>query len=224
MDTVTPTEIEPLGYGPEEAGAAIRQAQDELERAVQHANLTKDPLRLPLGALAVTLGAMHKLFVANLTHHRLVAGEMDRRAEEVARHPIDPLALQALVKAAATGADRRAGDLARAQARRTAMIAGAILAGSVLTTAAVFGLGGYWWGHSSAVASIHETEAGLDAAFAAGPEAATGWMNLMRLNDLNKVLAACAGDRGYTDPNGRRACNAPLWLEPERPGAPPKAR
>ncbi len=212
------TPAEPTALDPEGIGEAIRYAQGELERSVQQANLTKDPLRLPLGALSVTLGAMHQLFTANVEQSRSVAADLDRRAAEVARHPIDPAAIEALTKAAATGADRRAAAIAREHSRRTSLT----IALAIVVPAALALMSGYVWGHASAVRGVHETEAGLDAAFRDGPDSAAGWLNLMRLNNLPKVLAACASDRAFRDPSGRGACNAPLWLQP--PTAPPPPR
>ncbi len=192
--------------------AAVLAAQADIQSSVEKAGLRDDPYRYPLAALSHALG----LFPGFI--------QQVRRASEEGRSPLEAAAVARVEKAAAAGAARYGADLARAQARRTAMLAGAILAGSVLTTAAVFGFGGYWWGHSAAVAQVHETEAGLIAAFEGGPDAAAGWMTLMQLNDAKAVLAACAGDRGFTDPSGRRACNAPLWVDAGKPPAPPKGR
>jgi hypothetical protein len=68
MDGVAPPA---LALEPEELGEAISHAQHELERAVREGGLSKDPMRLPLGALAVTLGAMHKLFAATVEQFHL---------------------------------------------------------------------------------------------------------------------------------------------------------
>ena len=38
---------------PDAVGEALRDAQASLEQAVVHGNLSKDPMRFPLGALAV---------------------------------------------------------------------------------------------------------------------------------------------------------------------------
>ena len=101
--------------------------------------------------------------------------------------------------------------------RNTALIAAAVLFGSVLGAF----LGGYWWGSSSAQAGIHETETGLQAAFNDGPKAAQDWLNLMTWNDVVYSLSLCRGD-GISIQHGRTACMVPLWIE--KPQAPPPPR
>jgi hypothetical protein len=101
--------------------------------------------------------------------------------------------------------------------RNTALIAAAVLVGGIL---AAF-VGGYWWGDSSATADIRETEAGLEAAFNNGPEAAQDWLNLMTWNDVIHSLSLCQGD-SISIQQGRRGCMVPLWIE--KPVAPPPPR
>jgi hypothetical protein len=92
--------------------------------------------------------------------------------------------------------------------RNTALLAAAVLTGSILAALA----GGYWWGSSSATAAFRVTEAGLQAAFADGPGAARDWLNLMTWNDPRQALARCRGD-AVAIQYGRRACGVPLWIE-----------
>ena len=73
--------------------------------------------------------------------------------------------------------------------------------------------GGYWWGRSAARADIRQTEAGLQAAFSRGPEAAKDWLALMIWNDPRKALAQCQGP-AVSVQDGRRVCMVPLWVEP----------
>src|SRR4051812_23568129 len=170
------------------AGEAVRHAQAELERAVRDGNLSRDPMRYPLGALAVTLGAQHQLHVSSVRQLRAAITDLERQvssAVEIARQPVDPAAIVRLEQAAVTGADRRAAVLARAHNGRTVLIAAAILVGAVL----VAGSAGYWAGRRSQLV----TEAALSqAAFRDGADAAKGWLNLMRVNDWHAVWAACA--------------------------------
>jgi len=102
--------------------------------------------------------------------------------------------------------------------RNSVLIAAAVLAGSIL----VAGVGGYWWGQSSATAAIRETEVGLRAAFNNGPTAARDWLNLMTWNDVTQALSQCQGDSVSTQ-GGRRACNVPLWVEKPVSPPPPQA-
>jgi hypothetical protein len=131
------TAAQPAGADPPtlapEVSASIRAAQDELAHAVQAANLTGDPMRHALEALSAHLGAMHKLIAdGNLT----LAAQVER-----AQRPISDDDLARLERAAATGAERRAGELARAHNWRHVMIGAGIL---VLAIGVGFG-GGYWW-------------------------------------------------------------------------------
>lgn len=96
--------------------------------------------------------------------------------------------------------------------RNSVLIAAAVLVGSILAS----GIGGYWWGESSATADIRETEAGLRAAFNNGPAAARDWLNLVTWNDPEKALSQCHG--GVLQA-GRRECDVPLWIE--KPVSPP---
>ena len=99
--------------------------------------------------------------------------------------------------------------------RNTALIAAAVLVGSILGAFT----GGYWWGDSSATAAIRETEAGLRAAFNDGPKAARDWLDLMTWNDPENALAQCSGN-AVSIQYGRRACGVPLWIE-KLPSPPP---
>lgn len=127
-------------------------------------------------------------------------------AIEEAKGPVDPAGVVRLEQAAATGAARRAAELARAHTWRTIIIVAAVLVGAVV----ISGAGGYWVGRRSQLV----TEADLPAAaFRDGPAAADTWLNLMRANDGNAVRAACAASTTVTD-GGRKACGVGLWVEP----------
>ena len=196
----------------DEASEAVRHAQAELERAVREGGLTKDPLRLPLGALAVTLGAQLKLHRANVVALQAVTSSF-----EAPRPPIDQAAVNRIEMAAANGAARRVDLLSRAHFWRTAMLGAAAMA----SIAVAAGFGGYIAGRSKQVALTRDTEAGVSAAFRDSPASAAMWLNLMRSNDPAQALAECKGKAG-TVIDGRRACSVPMWLDPPRtvvPGA-----
>jgi len=107
--------------------------------------------------------------------------------------PVEPAALERLERSAATGADRRAVDLARAHNLRTLLIYGGAFAGAVLLA-----LGGrFALGRSSANAAVAQTERRLAAAFEDGPDAAAAWVGLMEANDLRAALANCRGSSVY---------------------------
>jgi hypothetical protein len=96
----------------------------------------------------------------------------------------------------------------------TALILVALTVGSLA--------GGYWWGRSTALSSIHEPEAGLQIAFEAGAGAVQKWLNLMQWNNITTALSQCMGTSVYSE-LGCKACAAPLWIEPPHPeGSPPQ--
>jgi hypothetical protein len=191
----------------DEFATQIRQAQDELSESVERAGLARDPYRFVVGAIAHTLGVFPSVL------QRL------ERAVERARQPIDPASLERLEAAAASGAARRAAELARASNLRTFLLAGTITACTLLAT----GAGGYWWGRHAQVEAIVSTEAGLAAtAFRDGPAAAASWLNLMRSNDVDIMLATCTG-KAVVVVDGRRACGLAAWLDPP-PNPPPRTR
>lgn len=190
-----------------EAGAedgtadAIRRAKGELERAVAKAGLANDPLRYALGGIAAALDA----FQAGI---------------EAVHRPIDPAALKRLEVAAATGAARRAAELARAHTRRTALL----YVGGVLLGMGLAGAGGLLWGRTSVEHAAERTERRLAAAFQDGAEAAEGWAILMENNDLRRALDLCTGTRSYADQSGRKICLLPLYVEAPRRAAPAEER
>jgi len=51
------------------------------------------------------------------------------------------------------------------------------------------------------------------AAMAAGPDAAAAWGTLMAANDPVQALAACKKSVS-ANPEGRRYCSMPVWLDP----------
>jgi hypothetical protein len=220
VDALIPPED--VAVGVEDLGAAIRHAQAELERAVREGGLSRDPMRLPLGALAVTLGAIEKLFLATVAQFRITSEDLDHRltvAVQKANQPTDLKAMERLCIAAARGASQEVLALVRAHNRRTTLVAGVVLAGAMLFA----GIAGFCWGRWSANSDIHETELTLSKAFKDGPEAASDWANLMTNNDLLSAMATCTGSRVVVQ-DGRRACAMPLWLDPMQERGPPPLR
>jgi hypothetical protein len=93
--------------------------------------------------------------------------------------------------------------------RNTALLAAAVLVGVAF---ACLG-GGYLWGGNDARADIHETEAGLRAAFSDNAADANNWMLLMDWNDLGHALSTCGNANRAILDHGRHACLVPLWTE-----------
>lgn len=102
--------------------------------------------------------------------------------------------------------------------RNTALLA----AGALVAAVVVAFAGGVWWGNSTAEASIHQTQAGLVAAFNGGPDTARLWLDLMTWNNPIDALAQCTRNFSLTFiQDGRRACQVPLWIGPPAPQPPP---
>ncbi|NOG73898.1 hypothetical protein [Roseicella sp. DB1501] len=185
----------------EDADAAIRAAQAELERAVAKASLQNDPMRHAFAGLSAALGA----FAAGI---------------EAVRRPLDPAAQAELVRkaaaAAADGARREAARLALSTSRRFAFGAGLGVALLVLGAAG----GGYAWGRAEEAARARDAAGGLAAALRDGSASARAWLGLMENNDIEAALRRCEGRTVWADATGRRACAVALWLDAPPPTAP----
>jgi hypothetical protein len=186
----------------DEFGRVIAAAQADIATSIERAGLRDDPYRYPLAALSVVLGLFPE-FVEQLRN--------------AARQPLDAAALDRLVKAAATGAEKKAAALARAHNRKTLALAAAVLAGVALACCG----GGYWIGRHAAVVSVRLTEAGVGEAFR-DPANAAQWLALMRANDIRRAVGDCEADRLWRDPSGRRACALHVWLDPPARTVPAK--
>lgn len=204
--TPAPAGSSPPAVGEAAFEKAVRDAQADLTASIEKGNLRNDPLRFPLAALAVTLGTFPELL------HQMRAAAQD------ARQPLDAAAIDRMEQAAAQGASRASAALVKAHNRRS------ILTGSLSVAAAVAVAlgGGYWWGRSAALTQFRLAETGFSQMMHDSPATAAGWLNLAQQNDYAQLMAVCHGERAFTDPSGRRACAAPLWLEPPRASAPPK--
>ena len=53
------------------------------------------------------------------------------------------------------------------------------------------------------------------------PAVASGWLALAGRNDYDTLMGACRGSSGFTTPDGRHACLAPIWLDDETAAPPP---
>jgi hypothetical protein len=188
----------------EDGFAQIRQAQDELADSVERAGLARDPYRFVTGAISHTLGVFPSVL------------ERLEGAVERARQPVDPAALQRLEAAAASGAAKRAAELARAANLRTFPGGGNDPTVAVLAA----GAGGFWWGRHTQAVEIASTETGIAAAFRDGPGAAAAWLDFMQANDGNLVRDVCAKSTVKTA-DGRHACAVGLWVDLP-PNPPPR--
>jgi len=193
----------------------VSEAQASLAQGVERAGLGRDPYRFLMGALAQALGVL-PVFMGKLD------GAIDH-----ARQPVDPVTLERsmdqavrrLEQAAARGANQHTLQMVRAHNLRTLLTYGGAFVVAVLAAAG----GGFAWGQASADAAVHETEQQLALAFRGGTSAAANWANLTRWNDINSSLAACTG-YALKVVEGRKACFAPLWIEPPSLAVPSRVR
>lgn len=175
----------------------FREAQDGLEEAIARAGMTQDPY----------VHVLHWQKRDTALRFRLTRLVLDK--QEAARQPLDPAAIRRIEAAAAQGASSKAREIAVGYRRLTLVAA----AGIVLGGLGITGVGGYGWGHATAMAQRRATEARLSAAFSEGGKGAALWLALMQYNDLGAALANCTPARVYTDREGRRACAVPLYIE-----------
>ena len=122
-----------------------------------------------------------------------------------------------LVKRIARQADASMRDAVTKHRLRLQWQSSLIAGGIVAACLALGGCSGYWYGWSSGRHSVEAMENQIGTAFAAGPDAAGVWLQLMRNNDPRQALNHCSGAAVWSD-NGRQACSVPLWIN--GPGAP----
>jgi hypothetical protein len=195
MDPLMPDAVGPLAP---EVGADIRSAQDRLLRVQREMEVTGDASAHLFGALASSLGAMHRLSVdtslmmqscqAEMEKSRLGEGGTEKVAERVARNAANklPWAIDRLVAQ---------------RIWRIALIAAGVLAGTNLLTAG----GMYLW--------LRETVASLDVRLTA--PGAERWRSLIAANPgdlINQERGQCSPQQG-----GGTACNFFLWTIPPAP-------
>ena len=131
-----------LALAPELVGT-VSATVDELERAIQLAELQRDPLRHVLKALATHLKSLHRV----LTDATLTIGNQ----LEEARRPIAEEDIRRLSKASADGAWRATAGLVRAHIWRSILIA---VAASLLLLIGAFGAGYWFRGDQQLVAGV----------------------------------------------------------------------
>ena len=198
----------------------VHQARTQLAQAIQVAGLKNDPLSKVLEAISTSMGVQHQLHVANANMRRDLGARFREDLTEAireAREPIDLDSIKRIEVAAGAGVSKHAAALVRAHNRRTVLLTAGALVGALVAGCA----GGWWWGHGSAITRFRLSEAGFAGMMHDSPAAATGWLNLARMNDYAMVMSACRGSSQFQTPDGRHACLAPIWLDDEKAAPPP---
>jgi hypothetical protein len=162
-----------------ETGAAVRAAQEALEREAARAEAVNDPTGPTLRAVSLALGACHRVYVdGSLTVARLA---QDFRSEPPIEN--DEMRLSIL-----NGIRATAGGAVRAITVRNWLLAACVLVGSNLMTA-----GAMWWWHPGAPV-VQQLIVSLPAADERCEERDGGqvcfrphWTRLPQVHDLGKV-------------------------------------
>lgn len=127
------SDSDPPGLLSPEMERVIAEAQAEMDRLVRLGGLQNDPIRHPIQALSVHLGALHALM--------LNSSQMLAKQIEAARQAVNDEDIRRLNLAAANGAERRAEELARSANWRSATVATVLLLALMCASAAV----GWMW-------------------------------------------------------------------------------
>jgi hypothetical protein len=207
----------------DEIEAAVAEAQTQLAEAGSSGVLARDPYRLALAGLSVTIGVLPKVV-------RRIEGALSGVVVELGglvaavRHPLTQAEREALrrdiletTRASVSGAAADVARLARARDRRSLAVA---FAGG-MAALAITGGGAYWTGRISAraeaAAQVRAERA--DVAFAQEHvtvplETARLWLRLIRANEDPAAAIAQAKQVG-AEKDGRRFAAVPLWLDPQ---------
>ena len=210
--------------------AEVEKLLSEMREAVRRAGIQRDDPMMPLlTALARSIRFMGertsrsdkvaqetstRTIETLLQGRRVADAETARFQAGLASTEVD--IIQRVATAIARSADVALTRRVRVFDRNTALSAAATL---FVTAGACLG-GGYWWGHRVAADDIHQTDLGLQAAFADGPATARMWLGLMRWNSLADALTHCHDPTTTSIEDGRRGCALPLWIEPAPARAP----
>jgi hypothetical protein len=205
-----------------EAMAAFGESVAALRDSADLARLTDDPAAPSLEALVRVMTTMERQFQAREGERRQVTAALESRAKRIAE--------DATKRVEASGAAVVAGlapELAKLVERmvrqrlwtvrvRTVVISAGLGIGLVLCTAAAT----YVLARNSGQMKGLQAAKTIQAAMAAGPNAAVAWSEVMAFNDPVEALRLCRKSGG-TSASGRHYCALPIWLDP--PG-PPSAK
>lgn len=215
MDTIEP------GNRRELLARKVAEAQAALREAADVAVIKDDPLCQHLNALILSIGAHYDIFCATEATQTLLARSIRAHTDTVTKGVLD------LVSTSLTNLAKDIGPQLLRSALPTMQLALRFMKyrtiyWALLAMAALIVISGMF---SYAVGLNHgryegETSAHMvQAAMAAGPDAAKDWALLMANNDPVPALAECRKAIS-TDEYGRRSCSMPVWLDPPQTGHP----
>ena len=201
---------------------AIDAARNHLSIAIAKAHLTDDPLGVALEAMSQSLGAQLALHKASLGFFHDIRTDLDGARRQAVEH--GKLELEAgraaivsqlapeLVKLTASRVKREENT-----AKLKTIVVSAGLAVALSFTTMIVGYGMGW--KAGQVSGLYDKGALGAVLQEFGPETEASLIKLVRNNNIPAVLATCEAHSGVQ--NGRKACAAPLWLDPPPPAASP---
>lgn len=227
--TPRPRTARPRPSSTDELEGAITEAQGKLDEASSAGAFARDPYRIALTGLSLTIGVFPSLVRRIETRFSALSAEVAAGVRSL-RHPLtdaERAAVQRDVVDAAREGVKNAtsgiadGLAAEARAKLTRQVAMAF--GAAVLAVAAAGVGGYYGGRSSAQAEVQAWVAAQRADLTLADETLRGlpvaearaWANLIRANPAVREALAKAKDRG-TDPAGRPYGALPVWLDVAR--------
>lgn len=215
MDTVVSTDQR------ESLRRKVAEAQTTLREAADTAVIKNDPLCQHLHALALSIGAHYEIYCASEEVQADLGQSIRSQTDAITRGVLDVArsALNTMVKELSPQLLRAALPTMQQTLRfmKYRTIYWALLA--MVALIVVSGMFSYAVGLNHGRYEGEVTARAIQAAMAAGPNAATDWALLMTNNDPVPALADCRKSV-ITDAEGRRYCAMPVWLDP--PAGPPQ--
>jgi hypothetical protein len=209
MDTVAPdSRREVLRERVEKAQAALCEAAD--------ASIIKnDPLCQHLNALALSIGAHYDIYCAAEEINSVLARSIKTQTDTVTKGVLDLVRTSLGKMTSEIGPQLLKAAMPNMQYTlrflKYRTIYWALLAMAALIV--VSGMFSYAAGLNHGRVEGEMAAQTIQAAMAAGPEAATDWALLMAYNNPAPALAECKKNIS-TDEYGRRSCSLPVWLDP----------
>lgn len=207
----------------DELGEAVSEAQAKLLEAGSTGAFARDPYRIALAGLSVTIGVFPR-FVRRIENaFSGVVGELTDLVRAM-RHPLTETERAILTREVVSTIDRAARDsigtaasaLPRAIDRRSL----ALVAATLSVSLAAVGVGAFYAGRSTATQEARTWAAAQRADLTLGSETLAGlpvaearaWSQLIRSNPAIREALSKAKDRG-ADPSNRPYGSVPLWLD-----------
>jgi hypothetical protein len=194
----------------------IAEAQTVLRQASASAAIKNDPLRQHLNALDLFVGVQGDIYEANEESRRqiyeLLTSQTDITAKQAvaeALHAEGTSIVNQLVPRLTGPTEKTLRQTLQTLRLRALCWSTGALAAVIAVTSMFAYAAGLNVGRGQGEDAAHA----IQAAMAAGPDAAMSWALLMSDNNPVPAMAACRKNIS-TDAEGRRYCFMPVWLDP----------